>query len=925
MVRLLLAILVIGFSSWSANVAAVVKTKKISVHPATSSHEVAFISDDVPDIWTLVGGIRQGVEVIHLDPMQDGVLQMAEALAGRRDLDAIHVISHGAPGQIRLGATMVDKNGLQARTAELAAIGRALAGTGDILFYGCNIARGEGVAFLQKLAELTGADVAASTDPTGSSALGGNWALETATGPVETNALSVASYAGLLGTFNSSGSIVIPSVGVATPYPSTITVSGEGIFVSKVTVSLTYSHTFPDDIDMLLVSPMGQKVVIMSDVGGSTDVNNVAVTLDDAAASALPDSTQIVAGTFRPTNSGAIDTFPGPAPSGPYGSALSVFNGADPNGTWSLYVVDDLGGDTGSVSGWSLTFTTNTTPTVNVNAITGIAEVGQTLTGSYGYSDTESDAETTGAGGSSYQWYRDSQSSGATKSAIPGATGDTSGAPGNNAYIVQSADIGQYLFYCVTPRATTGASPGNEACSAGLGPVPVPVASTTTALASSNNPSIYRQGVTFTATVSGGATPTGSVTFKADGSPIAACGTNGVVALSNGVATCATSVLDVAGSPHAITADYGGDSGHSTSTGTLAGGQTVNKADQTITFTAPATGAVGGSAALSATASSGLTVSFGSQSASICTISGSTVNYAAAGTCTVRASQAGDANYNPAPDVDRNITVGGASSSVALASSINPSTFSQSITFTATVTGQNPTGAVDFRADGNPISGCASVVLGGSGNSKTAACSTAALSGGTHPIIAAYGGDANNQAGNDTLQQVVQNVFTGPSATGQGNITATFDGGGAGCGLTQASFVNASAALPTGYTFPYGLLRFTLGGACGGSAVTVQVTYPATLPAGAKYWKYGKTQDDPTAHWYQFPATIAGNTATFSLTDGGLGDDDLTTNGSITDDSGAGVPADIPTTDIPTLSEWAMLLLIGLLGLFGIRRLRQEA
>lgn len=61
-----------------------------------------------------------------------------------------------------------------------------------------------------------------------------------------------------------------------------------------MTVSLTYSHTFPDDIDMLLVSPMGQKVVIMSDVGGSTDVNNVAVTLDDAAASALPDSTQIV-------------------------------------------------------------------------------------------------------------------------------------------------------------------------------------------------------------------------------------------------------------------------------------------------------------------------------------------------------------------------------------------------------------------------------------------------------------------------------------------------------------------------------------------------------------------------------------------------------------------------------------------------------
>lgn len=350
----------------------------------------------------------------------------------------------------------------------------------------------------------------------------------------------------------------------------------------------------------------------------------------------------------------------------------------------------------------------------------------------------------------------------------------------------------------------------------------------------------------------------------------------------------------------------------------------VGKADQTITFNPPASGTVGGNAALSATASSGLPVTFSSQTASVCTVSGSTVNYLTAGTCAVHASQAGNANYNAAPDVDRNITVGGASSSVALASSINPSTFSQNVTFTATVTGQNPTGAVDFSADGNPISGCASVALAGSGNSKTAACSTAALSGGTHPIIATYDGDANNQAGNDTLQQVVQNVFTGPSANGQGNITAAFNGGGAGCGLTQASFVNASAALPTGYTFPYGLLRFTLGGACDGSAVNVQVTYPTTLPAGAKYWKYGKTQNDPTSHWYELLATITGNTVTFSLTDGGLGDDDLTANGSITDDGGAGVPASNPT-DIPTLSEWAMLLLIGLLGLFGIRRLRQEA
>jgi hypothetical protein len=67
------------------------------------------------------------------------------------------------------------------------------------------------------------------------------------------------------------------------------------------------------------------------------------------------------------------------------------------------------------------------------------------------------------------------------------------------------------------------------------------------------------------------------------------------------------------------------------------------------------------------------------------------------------------------------------------------------------------------------------------------------------------------------------------------------------------------------------------------------------------------------------PATLNGATATFTLTDGQLGDDDLTANGRISDDGGAGAPA----TDIPTLGEWAALLLAGLLGLFGMRRVRR--
>ena len=164
-------------------------------------------------------------------------------------------------------------------------------------------------------------------------------------------------------TFANSTSIAIPGTGtsgVAAPYPSNIIVSGMTGLVSKVTLTLTnLSHTFPDDIDVLLVGPAGQKVVVMSDVGGSDDVTNVTLTLDDAAASSLPDSTALATGTFRPTNIGTGDAFAAPAPAPPHGTALSDFNGTTPNGTWSLYAVDDLSGDIGSIAGgWSLTITT---------------------------------------------------------------------------------------------------------------------------------------------------------------------------------------------------------------------------------------------------------------------------------------------------------------------------------------------------------------------------------------------------------------------------------------------------------------------------------------------------------------------------------------------------------------------------------------
>ena len=114
-------------------------------------------------------------------------------------------------------------------------------------------------------------------------------------------------------------------------------------------------HTYPDDIDVLLVGPGGQNAILMSDAGGGITVNDLSLTLDDAAATELADEAPLGSGTFRPTNWVAGDTFPAPAPSPSGNVNLSVFNGTDPTGTWSLYVLDDAEQDQGTVAnGWTL-------------------------------------------------------------------------------------------------------------------------------------------------------------------------------------------------------------------------------------------------------------------------------------------------------------------------------------------------------------------------------------------------------------------------------------------------------------------------------------------------------------------------------------------------------------------------------------------
>jgi len=155
--------------------------------------------------------------------------------------------------------------------------------------------------------------------------------------------------------FCNTNAISVPSVGAAPPYPSSVSVA-TGPIVCSLTVSLNgVTHGFPDDIDVLLSAPDGKNAIVLSDVGGGTPgPSGVNLTLDDAAASPLPDAGPLLSGTFKPTNVGTGDTFAAPAPGPLGGSALSVFDATNPNGTWSLWVMDDAFGNLGSLSSWCL-------------------------------------------------------------------------------------------------------------------------------------------------------------------------------------------------------------------------------------------------------------------------------------------------------------------------------------------------------------------------------------------------------------------------------------------------------------------------------------------------------------------------------------------------------------------------------------------
>jgi hypothetical protein len=170
---------------------------------AAGAGEIVFIDTGVEGWEDLADSVDPSADVVLVGPDEDGIQVMADTLAGRSDVQSVHVLGHGDVGSFQLGSATVDSETLSQYTDAFATIGGALAPTGDLLLYGCYVgASGEGTAFIDALAETTGADVAASTDLTGAANLDGDWTLEAQTGDIAASAvtptLATAGFAGIL-------------------------------------------------------------------------------------------------------------------------------------------------------------------------------------------------------------------------------------------------------------------------------------------------------------------------------------------------------------------------------------------------------------------------------------------------------------------------------------------------------------------------------------------------------------------------------------------------------------------------------------------------------------------------------------------------------------------------------------------------------
>ncbi|HEU4402866.1 MAG TPA: DUF4347 domain-containing protein, partial [Candidatus Polarisedimenticolia bacterium] len=236
------------------------------------TRELVLIDAEIQDLDTLVERFlardnqSRDVTVVLLDPSLDGFAQVDAALAGDGLFDAIHFVTHGSDGMIRLGGSWLDATTIEQRKAEIQGWAESLTDRADLLFYGCNFAADAvGQTVVDRLAELTGADVAASADNTGSAARGGDWQLEYRVGVIDTPITLEEGLAGwehLLNTYpvtntnDSGGGSLRQAITDANGNPGLDTISfniaGAGVH------TITPTSELPDITDPVVVDATSQ-------------------------------------------------------------------------------------------------------------------------------------------------------------------------------------------------------------------------------------------------------------------------------------------------------------------------------------------------------------------------------------------------------------------------------------------------------------------------------------------------------------------------------------------------------------------------------------------------------------------------------------------------------------------------------------------
>ena len=248
-----------------------------------STTELIFIDTGISNYQSLIPEIALDNQVFFLDSTQDGVQQINDVLDDYTNISEVHIFSHGAEGSLQLGNTSLNQSTLAQYADELTAWSNSLTIDADILFYGCNVASGNGGDFLLDIAQLTQADIAASDDLTGNIVLNGDWDLEYQAGAIEAQVLSSQSFNSVLATLSGN-------ISGTQSFSENVTVDGNITLDGDVTLDLTGSNftlgsgfTISGNNDGTAdnLTIKASQVTIAGDITGD-DLNNLTITTSDS-------------------------------------------------------------------------------------------------------------------------------------------------------------------------------------------------------------------------------------------------------------------------------------------------------------------------------------------------------------------------------------------------------------------------------------------------------------------------------------------------------------------------------------------------------------------------------------------------------------------------------------------------------------------